>query len=73
MAVLESPHWETITPTMQELLAWIGRQACATRFYLAGGTALALRMGHRRSLDFSLTLPIGIPSLRCWQNYLGIM
>jgi hypothetical protein len=43
---------------MRELLVWIGRQAFATRFYLAGGTALALRMGHRRSNDldfFSVT------------------
>lgn len=58
MAVLESPHWETISTTMRELLVWIGRQAFATRFYLAGGTALALRMGHRRSNDldfFSVT------------------
>jgi hypothetical protein len=51
MAILESPRWETITPTIRELLAWIGRQPFATRFYLAGGTALALRMGHRRSAD----------------------
>jgi hypothetical protein len=51
MAVLESPHWETISSTMRELLVWIGRQTFSARFYLAGGTALALRMGHRRSLD----------------------
>jgi hypothetical protein len=51
MALLESPHWETITPIMHELLAWIGNQKFAARFYLAGGTALALRMGHRRSVD----------------------
>jgi hypothetical protein len=51
MALLESPHWETITQIMQELLAWIDNQKFATRFYLAGGTALALRMGHRRSVD----------------------
>jgi predicted nucleotidyltransferase component of viral defense system len=36
---------------MQELLAWTGRQSFATRFYLAGGTALALQVGHRRSED----------------------
>ncbi len=36
---------------MRELLAWVGRQMFARRFYLAGGTALALRMGHRRSVD----------------------
>lgn len=51
MAVLESPHWETVSSNMRELLVWIGRQAFGTRFYLAGGTALALRIGHRHSAD----------------------
>ena len=51
MALLESPHWETITPIMHELLAWIGNQTFADHFYLAGGTALALRIGHRKSVD----------------------
>ncbi len=51
MAVLTSPHWETILPEMRRLLAWIGRQDFAPRFYLAGGTALALQIGHRRSVD----------------------
>jgi len=39
---------------MRELLTWFGRQSFASRFYLAGGTALALQLGHRRSigLDF---------------------
>ena len=39
---------------MNTLMAWIGGQEFATRFYLAGGTALALQMGYRRSagLDF---------------------
>ena len=32
-------------------MVWIGRQAFGTRFYLAGGTALALRIGHRHSAD----------------------
>jgi hypothetical protein len=51
MALLRSPHWETISPIMHELLSWIGRQPFATCFYLAGRTALALHMGHRRSVD----------------------
>jgi hypothetical protein len=51
MAILEPLHWETVSPIMRELLAWIGRQAFATRFYLAGGTALALQIGHRSSVD----------------------
>jgi predicted nucleotidyltransferase component of viral defense system len=51
MAVLNFPHLETITIPMRELLAWLGEEKFLCRFYLAGGTALALQMGHRRSVD----------------------
>jgi hypothetical protein len=51
MAVLDPVHWEVITSQMHDLLRVIGRQPFAARFYLAGGTALALRLGHRRSVD----------------------
>ncbi|MGD0613176.1 MAG: nucleotidyl transferase AbiEii/AbiGii toxin family protein [Anaerolineales bacterium] len=51
MAVLTSPHWETITEGMRRLLTWMGQQDFVSRFYLAGGTALALQIGHRRSMD----------------------
>lgn len=44
-------HWEATTPALRAALAHVGRQAFAPRFYLAGGTALALRIGHRRSID----------------------
>ena len=37
---------------MQRLLLYIGEQEFSHRFYLAGGTALALQIGHRRSVDF---------------------
>jgi predicted nucleotidyltransferase component of viral defense system len=36
---------------MRRALRHIGRQPFAKNFYLAGGTALALRLGHRRSID----------------------
>jgi len=51
MALLDAIHWNTITPKMRDLLQFIGQQPFARRFYLAGGTALALRLGHRRSAD----------------------
>ncbi len=51
MAPLEQPHWETVNDAMRELLRQIGQQPFASRFYLAGGTALALQIGHRRSVD----------------------
>lgn len=51
MAVLDHPHIETVGPEMLEILRHVGRQAFASRFYLAGGTALALHLGHRTSVD----------------------
>ena len=51
MAVLELVFWETITPAMRRLLQIVGASNLTGHFYLAGGTALALRMGHRRSVD----------------------
>lgn len=51
MALLDPVHWETTTQQMRNLLRFIGQQPFADRFYLAGGTALALRLGHRRSVD----------------------
>jgi predicted nucleotidyltransferase component of viral defense system len=51
MALLDPVHWNTVTPQMHDLLRFTGQQMFAGRFYLAGGTALALRLGHRRSAD----------------------
>ncbi|HJW83226.1 MAG TPA: nucleotidyl transferase AbiEii/AbiGii toxin family protein [Anaerolineae bacterium] len=51
MAVLEHPHWEAIDQPLKEVLDIIGQQPFARRIYLAGGTALALQIGHRRSAD----------------------
>lgn len=51
MAPLTTVHWDTITPHMRAVLETIGQFPFATRFYLAGGTALALRLGHRQSYD----------------------
>ncbi len=51
MAALAPVHWQTVTAQMREALIRIGQCPFAERFYLAGGTALALRLGHRRSVD----------------------
>ena len=51
MAVLTHPHWQTVTPEMINLLHFLGQQPFLRHFYLAGGTALALQLGHRRSVD----------------------
>jgi len=51
MALLTNPHWEVVPPLLRELLTEIGQEPFSRRFYLAGGTALALRLGHRVSVD----------------------
>jgi hypothetical protein len=50
----ESTGWHpgVITPAAQSLLSSLGEAPFSSRFYLAGGTGLALRFGHRRSVDF---------------------
>ena len=45
-------HPEILRADQQKLLAALGPWATARGFYLAGGTALALHLGHRESADF---------------------
>lgn len=51
MAALTNPHWETVSPILREILQTVGQFRFARRFYLAGGTALTLQLGHRYSVD----------------------
>ncbi len=51
-------HDEALTESAAELFPHLSRFA---GFYLAGGTALALQMGHRRSVDFDLFSPEPLP------------
>ena len=44
-------YWETITPAMRQVLDAFAISLFGRKFYLAGGTALALQMGHRLSVD----------------------
>jgi hypothetical protein len=44
-------HCETITPPTEEVLHALHDLVIAGGAYLAGGTGLALRFGHRRSVD----------------------
>ena len=54
MATLITPHWEAITPGARVTLAVLGQLPLLRPFYLGGGTALALRLGHRISQDLDL-------------------
>ena len=51
MAVLTHPHWEALTPVTRQAFQQVRRFVALPRFYLAGGTGLALHLGHRFSVD----------------------
>jgi len=44
-------HTEVISVDAQNIMRELGRQDYMKPFYLAGGTGLALQLGHRRSVD----------------------
>ena len=57
--------WDTVTEEMRMVLREFFTSRIGNRFYLAGGTALALQLGHRRSIDIDLFSPTeDIPSIR---------
>jgi hypothetical protein len=47
-------HEEVLDAASARLLESIGSLSALSQFYLAGGTGLALQLGHRRSLDLDL-------------------
>ncbi len=58
-------HWNTITPVIRSVWQGFSSSAISPEFYLAGGTALALQLGHRLSvdLDFFSQTQSDIPAL----------
>jgi hypothetical protein len=57
--------WDTITEDMKFILNGFSQSEIGKRFYLAGGTALALQLGHRRSIDLDFFSPTDdIPTIR---------
>ena len=57
--------WETISPEMKAILFAFSSTDIGRQFYLAGGTSLALQLGHRRSVDLDFFSPTqDIPSIR---------
>lgn len=53
-------HPEILAPRQAKVLAKIGPALCSRGYYLAGGTAVALQLGHRRSVDFDWFTPDGL-------------
>ena len=57
--------WNTVTADMRRVLTGFSQSGIGARFYLAGGTALALQIGHRRSVDLDFFSPTeDIPTIR---------
>ncbi len=50
-------HREVITPQVEHVMANLVDLMPSSEFYLAGGTGLALRLGHRRSHDLDFFFP----------------
>ena len=48
------PHWEALTPATREAFNLLPQFDFIDRYYLAGGTGLALHLGHRISVDLDL-------------------
>lgn len=51
MEPLISPHWESLTPETIRAFRMVSEFSVIEHFYLAGGTGLALQLGHRFSVD----------------------
>jgi hypothetical protein len=51
---LSRPHWEALTPASVDAFKLLGKFDFIKRYYLAGGTGLALHFGHRISIDLDL-------------------
>ena len=57
--------WNTVTENMRLVLSGFSLSGIGAQFYLGGGTALALQIGHRRSVDLDFFSPTeDIPTIR---------
>jgi hypothetical protein len=56
-------HSDILTERQHEVLSEVAPFAASQGFYLAGGTAVALHLGHRRSDDFDWFSPVSFDPL----------
>jgi len=54
---LANPHWEALTPETRQVFHKAAGLPFIGQFYLAGGTGLALHLGHRFSVDLDFFSP----------------
>jgi len=50
-------HDDILSQTQKDVFQRLAKALANTDFYLAGGTALALQIGHRASVDFDWFIP----------------
>lgn len=50
-------RFEVLPKRQRELFESLSQETWVNKFYLAGGTALALQLGHRKSVDFDFFIP----------------
>lgn len=57
--------WSTVSKSMKNVLISFMKSELGSHFYLAGGTALSLQIGHRLSVDLDFFTPSeDVPSIR---------
>lgn len=61
-------HKETIDQATLELLIQLQQKEYLKGFYLVGGTALALKMGHRKSVDLDLFSSFSFNAVQLLEN-----
>lgn len=61
-------HKETVDQSTLELLIQLQQKEYLKGFYLVGGTALALKMGHRKSVDLDLFSNFSFDSVQLLDN-----
>jgi len=54
---LENPHWKALTPEARQAFEKAASLPFIAQFYLAGGSGLALHLGHRFSIDLDFFSP----------------
>lgn len=59
-------YQETLTSPQFKLLKRLGQFLSGHGLYLAGGTAIALRLGHRKSVDLDWFSPVSIDEPASW-------
>lgn len=64
-------HYQTVTPSLRDVLGRLMLEPIFKPFVLVGGTSLSLRLGHRKSIDIDLftNAPYGSLDFTLFDNF----